>query len=200
MIHFLVLYCHPWAGTTPISNKLSIIPNMAIINPSHGNGSYSCHVLLFFFLPGTQLKFSQMGVLHERLAHRVLWLNVEKKKWQIFPNGKKRSGVCLLSLNISSLKAFLLLRCVAFAQRNSCRSERSFFNWDVKPVYFTMLVFVFTIVYSYMRPVFDIWQRWHLCQHSSVSIIDVCCCLRSTMTSFIFLENPILKYAIWKVY
>lgn len=48
-------------------------------------------------LPGTQLKFSQMGVLHKRLVHRTFYQTWGGKKiCQIFLNGKKKH--CLFAV------------------------------------------------------------------------------------------------------
>lgn len=47
-------------------------------------------------LPGTKLKFSQMGVLNKKLAHRTFYQTWKKKICQIFLNGKKK--YCVLSV------------------------------------------------------------------------------------------------------
>lgn len=110
---FHLPYCCPCAVASQISNNFSIIPNMAIINQSHGNQLCSCHDLI---LLGKQLKFRQIPLGEFTRSwitgHFSKWretrTNTSKHKIENSVRMRHREATVLFTVRITQMEDFLI--------------------------------------------------------------------------------------------
>lgn len=98
-------------------------------------------------LPGTQLKFSQMGVLHKSLVHRTFYQTWGGKNLSNFPKWKKEA-LFVRCHSILTVERPVFMMCCFCAMITV--EVRDFFKSDIQPIYFAVAL----SVYSYTLQIF----------------------------------------------